>query len=320
MDGWWDAESIDGFIFRVLKSDIKSKIKIDIALLITLTRSLLLNLQRRKAFEVGEKHYDIGNELYSKMLDKRMVYSCGYWKDAKTLDEAQEAKFDLICRKVGLKEGQRILDIGSGWGGFMKFAAERYGVEAIGLTVSKEQAEYANANRGNLPIETRLQDYLSMDGKFDHIISIGMFEHVGVKNYRAYMEKVQSLLAPNGKFLLHTIGGNLTQTYGDPWSDKYIFPNGMLPSPLQISRAIEGLFVMEDWHNFGAYYDTTLLAWLNNFESAWPQLKERYDERFHRMWRYYLCSFAGAFRARSLQLWQLVLSPEGTPGGYVSVR
>jgi len=324
MDGWWESEAIDELCCRILSHDLKSQMRIDVATLVTVARSRLINLQRRRAFEVGEKHYDLGNELYAAMLDKRMIYSCGYWKDADNLDAAQEAKLDLICRKAGLKEGMRILDIGSGWGGFLRFAAERYGIEGVGLTVSREQAEYANANRGNLPVETRLQDYLSMDGKFDRIISIGMFEHVGVKNYRAYMEKVADLLNPGGLFVLHTIGGGLSQAHGDPWSDKYIFPNGMVPSPMQIGRAIEGLFVMEDWHNFGAYYDPTLMAWLKNFEAAWPRLERdfpgKYDERFQRMWRYYLCSFAGAFRARILQLWQVVLSPTGVAGGYASIR
>lgn len=324
MDGWWDAEAVDQLVYRLLKFDLKSHVKLDLSLIATATRSRLVNLQRRRAFEVGEKHYDIGNELYSAMLDKRMIYSCGYWQDADTLDAAQEAKLDLICRKAGLKEGMRILDIGSGWGGFLRFAAERYGVEGVGLTVSKEQADYANANRGNLPIETRLEDYLSMEGKFDRVVSVGMFEHVGVKNYRAYMQKVHDLLASDGLFVLHTIGGSYSQSHGDPWSDKYIFPNGMLPSPMQLGKAVEGLFVMEDWHNFGAHYDPTLMAWLKNFEAVWPSLSMhpsgKYDERFHRMWRYYLASFAGAFRARVLQLWQVVLSPDGVGGGYRSIR
>jgi cyclopropane-fatty-acyl-phospholipid synthase len=324
MEGWWDAEAIDQLIYRILRHDLRSKIRLDIATIISVARSRLMNLQRRHVYEVGERHYDIGNELYSKMLDKRMIYSCGYWKDATTLDAAQEAKLDLICRKAGLKPGMRILDIGSGWGGFLRFAAERYGIEGVGLTISKEQAEYANAHRGNLKIETRLEDYLAMTGSFDRIVSIGMFEHVGFKNYRPYMEKVSELLDPKGLFVLHSIGGNISQTYGDPWADKYIFPNGMVPSPTQIGRAIEGLFVMEDWHNFGAYYDPTLMAWLANFDAAWPELSathaDKYDERFRRMWRYYLSSFAGAFRARVMELWQVVLSPSGVEGGYQSIR
>jgi cyclopropane-fatty-acyl-phospholipid synthase len=324
MEGWWDAEAIDQLIYRILRHDLRSKIRLDIATIISVARSRLMNLQRRHVYEVGERHYDIGNELYSKMLDKRMIYSCGYWKDATALDAAQEAKLDLICRKAGLQPGMRILDIGSGWGGFLRFAAEHYGIEGVGLTISKDQAEYANANRGNLKIETRLEDYLAMTGSFDRIVSIGMFEHVGFKNYRPYMEKVSELLDPKGLFVLHSIGGNISQTYGDPWADKYIFPNGMLPSPRQLGIAIEGLFVMEDWHNFGAYYDPTLMAWLANFDAAWPELSathaDKYDERFRRMWRYYLSSFAGAFRARVMELWQVVLSPSGVEGGYQSIR
>jgi cyclopropane-fatty-acyl-phospholipid synthase len=268
---------------------------------------------------VGEKHYDIGNDLYRLMLDPRMIYSCGYWKNANSLVEAQEAKLDLICRKLGLEPGMRILDIGSGWGGFLKFAAERYGVEGLGITISKEQAAFANADRDGLPVETRLCDYMALEGRFDRVISIGMFEHVGYKNYRAYMDKVRSLLAPEGLFLLHTIGGNITVTHGEPWSEKYIFPNGMLPSIRQVGTSIERLFVMEDWHNFGADYDRTLMAWHANFEAGWPQLKAKYGDRFYRMWRYYLLSFAAVFRARDTNLWQIVLSPRGIRGGHARV-
>jgi cyclopropane-fatty-acyl-phospholipid synthase len=254
------------------------------------------------------------------MLDRRMIYSCGYWKDTADLDAAQEAKLDLICRKIGLAPGMRILDIGSGWGGFLQFAAERYGVSGVGVTVSKEQAALANERTQGLPVETRLLDYQALDGQFDRIISIGMFEHVGYKNYRPYFTKARQLLDDDGLMLLHTIGGNTSTTHGDPWSEKYIFPNGMLPSIAQIGTATEKLFVIEDWHNFGADYDKTLMAWLERFEAAWPALADQYDQRFYRMWRYYLASFAALFRARTLELWQVVLSPRGVPGGYVSVR
>jgi cyclopropane-fatty-acyl-phospholipid synthase len=320
MDGWWDTPALDQAIHKLLVHNIKANMPVDVGLIWSVIRGKILNLQRLRVREVGEKHYDIGNDLYSAMLDKRMIYSCGYWRNADNLDAAQEAKLDLICRKAGLEPGMKILDIGSGWGGFLKFAAERYGVEGVGITISKEQAAYANAHRDGLPIETRLQDYMSLEGNFDRIISIGMFEHVGYKNYRTYMQKVRSLLADDGLFVLHSIGGNRTQSHGDPWSEKYIFPNGMLPSQRQIAAASEGLFVMEDWHNFGADYDKTLMAWHDNFEAAWPVLSQQYDERFRRMWRYYLLSFAATFRARYVQLWQVVFSPKGQAGGYTSVR
>ncbi|MHA6689315.1 cyclopropane fatty acyl phospholipid synthase [Devosia sp. A449] len=321
MDGWWDAPELDQFLFKLMNAHIQDAFPKDLAELWSVARGKLLNLQRLHVTEVGEKHYDIGNDLYAAMLDSRMIYSCAYWRDAGDLDAAQEAKLDLICRKMGLMPGMHILDIGSGWGGFLQFAAERYGVSGVGVTVSKEQAALANTRTAGLKVETKLLDYQALDGQFDRIISIGMFEHVGYKNYRAYFDKAASLLKPDGLMLLHSIGGHHSTTHGDPWSEKYIFPNGMLPSVAQIGKAIEGLFVMEDWHNFGADYDRTLMAWRDNFDAAWPELiSEQYDERFRRMWRYYLSVFAALFRARNISLWQVVLSPKGVPGGYVSIR
>ncbi len=256
-----------------------------------------------------------------------MVYTCGYWnpstssgQGAKTLDEAQEAKLDLVCRKLGLRSGQRILDIGCGWGSFAKFAAEKYGVSVIGVTISKEQVLLGQKLCEGLPVEILLKDYREIEGEFDHIVSLGMFEHVGYKNYRVYMEVAGKHLKKGGLFLLHTIGNNFSMRDGDAWVRKYIFPNGMLPSIKQISKNIEGLFVMEDWHNFGADYDKTLMAWQKNFEDNWDKISPQYSERFRRMWNYYLLSFAGSFRARNIQLWQIVLSKEGIPGGYKSIR
>lgn len=320
MDGWWDAEALDQTIYKLLDFDIYSYLKPDLGLAVSYLRGRLLNLQRTRVSEVGERHYDIGNDLYEAMLDKRLIYSCGYWDGVDDLDAAQEQKLDLICRKVGLEPGMKVLDIGSGWGGFLRFAAERYGIEGVGVTISREQAAYAEAHRDGLPVETRLMDYMALEGQFDRVISIGMFEHVGYKNYRAYYEKARSLLKPEGLFLLHSIGSNVSETHGDPWAEKYIFPNGMLPSMKQMAGAAEGLFVMEDWHNFGVNYDRTLLAWWENFDAAWPKLQDRYGDRFYRMWRFYLLSSAALFRARSIQLWQVVYSPRGVPGGYRSIR
>jgi cyclopropane-fatty-acyl-phospholipid synthase len=321
MDGWWDAADLDAFLYRLIDSRVQDAFPRDLAVLWSVARGRLLNMQRLHISEVGEKHYDIGNDLYTAMLDRRMIYSCGYWRDADDLDAAQEAKLDLICRKIGLEPGMHILDIGSGWGGFLQFAAERYGVSGLGVTISKEQAALADERTAGLPVETRLMDYQALEGQFDRVVSIGMFEHVGYKNYRAYFEKAASLLRPDGLMLLHTIGGHHSVSHGDPWSEKYIFPNGMLPSIAQIGKAIEGVFVMEDWHNFGADYDRTLLAWRDRFDAAWPKLEgDRYDARFQRMWRYYLSVFAALFRARQLALWQIVLSPKGVPGGYRGVR
>lgn len=279
MEGWWDTQALDQTLFRFARANIQDAFPRDLPLLFSIVRGRLLNMQRLKIREVPEKHYDMGNDLYEAMLDKRMIYSCGYWKDATTLDEAQEAKLDLICRKIGLQPGMRVLDIGSGWGGFLQFAAERYGIEGLGVTVSTEQAALANERTRGLPVKTRLMDYQALEGTFDRVVSIGMFEHVGYKNYCAYFETARRLLVDDGLMLLHTIGGNISTTHGDPWAEKYIFPNGMLPSVSQIGTATEGLFVMEDWHNFGADYDRTLMAWLHNFDTAWPRFSARYDER-----------------------------------------
>ena len=314
MDGWWDCESIDEFINRVLKARLDEKIKANPGLVWQALKARLINRQSKaRAFEVGEKHYDLGNELYQAMLDKRLTYSCGYWKNASTLDEAQEAKLDLVCRKIGIRPGMHILDIGCGWGSFAKYAAEKYGASVVGVTVSKEQLALGSQLCAGLPVELRLQDYREVTGQFDAVISIGSMEHIGYKNYGTYMQVVDRCLKADGIALIHTIGSNNSITSGEPWTDKYIFRNGVLPSIAQLGKAMEGRFVMEDWHNFGPYYDPTLLTWHANFEAAWPELKNNYDKRFHRMWRYYLLSSAGGFRSRNQQLWQIVFTRQGTP-------
>ncbi|EHJ92779.1 cyclopropane fatty acyl phospholipid synthase [Vreelandella boliviensis] len=317
MDGDWDAEQLDKFFFKLMHARLPDQVNHS-KLVFHHLKTRLVNLQTAKrAFQVGEAHYDLGNEFYAAMLDKRMTYTCGYWKDAKTLDEAQEAKLDLICRKLELKPGMRVLDIGCGWGSFMAYAAEHYGVECVGLTISKEQAEYGKQlMQSELPVEFRLKDYRDETEQFDRIVSVGMFEHVGRKNYREYMSVANRCLKDDGLFLLHTIGKNVRNTSPDPWIDKYIFPNGELPALSQVTNAAESLFVVEDVHNFGADYDRTLMAWHDNFEANWPQFKDQFSERFYRMWRYYLLSCAGAFRARDIQLWQFVLSKKGVIGGY----
>lgn len=316
MKGWWDARNLDEFFNKVLSARLEQKIKKkNIILNIFLTR--LMNLQSKKrAFIVGKKHYDLNNELYSLMLGRTMAYSCAYWNGSKDLDEAQENKFDLICKKINLKKGMRLLDIGCGWGSFAEYAAKNYGVEVVGITISKEQARFAKEKCRGLPVDIRLMDYRDLNEKFDAIISIGMFEHVGFKNYRKYFRVVNRCLNEDGLFLLHTIGGNKTVRTIEPWIGKYIFPNSMLPSLSQVTNAFEGLFVLEDLHNFGADYDKTLMAWHKNFNKNWPKLEKDYSESFFRMWNYYLLSCAGSFRARKNQLWQFVLHKNGIKEGY----
>ncbi|AHG63904.1 cyclopropane fatty acyl phospholipid synthase [Advenella mimigardefordensis] len=316
MDGQWECDQIDEMIARLLRHRIDDEVKTASTLWHVLRARFVNNQSRAKAWEVGEKHYDLGNEFFRDMLDARMTYTCGYWDNASTLDEAQEAKLDLVCQKMGLKPGMTVLDIGCGWGSFMRFAAERYGVQCTGITISKEQAEYGQKLCEGLPVQFVLQDYRDLTGQYDRIVSLGMFEHVGRKNYRTYFEAARKNLKDDGLFLMHTIGGKVRDHDPDPWIHKYIFPNGEIPVIGQVADHTEGLFLIEDLHNFGADYDKTLMAWHANFEKHWDKHASQYSERFYRMWRYYLLICAGSFRARDNQLWQFVLSPNGVPGTY----
>jgi len=319
--GWWDANQLDEFLTALVMKDVRSLIKPSPTLLATAARAKVQNRQTlKRAADNASAHYDIGNDLYERMLDKRMIYSCGYWADAVDLETAQEAKLDLVCRKLGLKSGMRVLDIGCGWGGFACYAAERYGVDVVGISLAEEQVRVATERTNHLNVDIRLQDYRTMEGTFDRIVSIGMFEHVGPKNYKAFFEHCDRLLTPDGVMLHHTIGGLESRTQTDPWFDKYIFPGGVLPSLAQIGQASEGSWVLEDFHNFGPDYDTTLMHWHARINQAWPDLPH-YDEHFRRTWDYYLMGSAAGFRSRSTQLWQMVFRRSKRPAPrYQTVR
>jgi cyclopropane-fatty-acyl-phospholipid synthase len=321
MAGWWDVDELDECMFRIIRADVESRFKKSPSFYWAYLKAKLLNKQDKAgSLEVIHQHYQLGNDLYRAMLDPTMTYSCGYWKNAKNLEEAQLAKYDLIARKLGLKKGMRVLDIGCGWGGFAKYIAVHYGAKVTAITLSENQAIVARETCKDLDVEVRVQDYRDINEKFDRIVEIGMFEHVGQKNYREFMEICYKSLQDGGMVMLHTIGSNRTVTVPDEWTNKYIFPGGHLPSIAEVGRSIEGLFVMEDWHNFGTHYDKTLMAWFKNFDSHWGELKDNYSTEFYRMWKYYLLSCAGSFRARSIQLWQVVLVKNGVLSGYETVR
>ncbi len=314
VEGWWDSAALDQTLTKILAARLDAVVRGNWPMAAHVVRAKVLNLQSVvRAFEVGVKHYDVGNDLYEAMLDPRMLYTCAYWKDATTLDAAQEAKLDLVCRKISLRAGMKVLDLGCGWGGFARFAAERYGAEVVGYTVSKEQVALARERCAGLPVTIHLADYREARGTYDAVVSIGLMEHVGYKNYGTYMKLVDRCLAPGGVAFIHTIGGNKSETAMEPWFHKYIFAGALLPSIAQLGAAMEERFSLEDLHNIGPHYDPTLMAWHANFEAAWPRFKDRYGESFRRMWRYYLLSSAAGARARYCQLYQMVLTRIGTP-------
>ena len=315
VDGWWDCARVDQMINRMLDARLdESGPKAFLALWMSIRRGWF-NLQKAaRAFQVGERHYDLGNDLFRQMLDRRMVYSCGYWKDATCLDEAQEAKLDMVCKKLELQPGETLLDIGCGWGALLKFAAQNYGVNGVGVTISQEQAALARQSCEGLPVDIRLQDYRQLHGSFDKIASLGMFEHVGTKNYREYFRVAHRCLKPGGRFLLHTIASADMNNAPDPWIERYIFPNSIVPNARDIVESLDRLFNVEAWHGIGADYDPTLMAWFENFHQRWNSIKKDYDERFYRKWKYYLLASAGAFRSRRNQVWQILMTKMDAPG------
>lgn len=321
MDGWWDCDALDDMCCRATRARLEERVPLNLHAITAIAVSILCNLQtKRRSRRVGEHHYDLGNDFFEAMLDPEMQYSCAYFRDTADLAVAQKAKLELICRKLGLKAGMQLLDIGCGWGGLAKYAARHHGCQVLGVTISREQCAYAANNCRGLPVEIRLQDYRDVSETFDRVVSVGMMEHVGYKNYRTYLETASRCLKEGGLFLCQTIGGVKTMTHTDPWISRHIFPNSMLPSASQVTRAAEGLFVLEDVHNFGADYDRTLLEWEKNFQASWDRFSSRYGERFRRMWRFYLLGCAGAFRARSIQLFQFLFSKGGIEGGFIPVR
>ena len=321
MDGWWECAAIDQLFYRLIRAGLHRRIHLAWPEKLLALSNHLGNMQRQhKARKVVQQHYDPHSEVILAFLDFYNQYSCGYFEGTDVLDMAQERKLDLICRKLGLSSGDRVLDIGCGWGGFARYAAERYGCRVTGVSTSREQLAYAHRFCRGLPVEFYLCDYRRLKGVYDKVLICGMAEHVGHKNYRTIMQKVHDCLSDEGLFLLQTIGGSTSVVSNDPWIEKYFFPNSMLPSLQQLSGASEDLFVVEDLHSFGHYYDPTLMAWHSNFSARWPDIRHLCDERDFRMWSYYFLHLAGTFRARKTQLWQLVFSKKGIPGGLPRVR
>ncbi len=318
MDGWWDCDRLDEMFFKLFRTD--SKLQLQTRnwkfLLAALKAKLIPDGSITRSSNVGVKHYDLDNDLFSIMLDKRMLYTCGLWDNVSTLDEAQEAKLDLICRKLKLEPGMTLLDVGCGFGGLCKYAAEKYGVKAVGISISKEQLKIGSERCAGLPVELRFQDYRDVSEKFDRIVCIEMFEHVGISFFGEYFAKMRQCLKDDGIFLMQ-IGGINVSNFSNIWITKYVFPGAYIPSLAEIFPAVEGYLVLEDIsHNMGPSYYTTLMAWHHNFTVNWDKLKHKYDQRFYRTWVYYLLSCAAGFKSRRGQVWQMVFTPKGIVGGY----
>lgn len=329
VEGWWDCKRLDELFFRLTRSSLNNSFYSPWKLSLLSFRNSLFNQQSPLKSKEVSRHYDLGNILFEKMLGKSMAYTCGYWPHANNLDEAQYAKYDLVCKKLDLKPGETVLELGCGWGGLAKHMAEKYGCNVVGFDICREPANYAKTLCKDLPVSIYQCDYRDThiynpnNIQFDKLVSVGVLEHVGPKNYIPFLNISRSFIKPEGIFLLHSIGANRKKIYCDPWINQYVFPNGVLPSLEGLGNAFENRFVVEDLHNLGVNYDKTLLAWHKNFNTHWPELtvhNKNYTESFRRLMNYYLLSCAGVFRARDMQLWQFVLTPQGQLNGCSSAR
>jgi cyclopropane-fatty-acyl-phospholipid synthase len=316
MDGWWDCDALDEMCCRAIRAGLEKRFEFRLANVWALLTAVLANQQTlRRSRKVGRVHYDLSNDFFEAMLDPNMQYSCALFAEGDDLAAAQLRKLDWICERLRLRPGLRLLDIGCGWGGLARHAARQYGCQVVGITISQEQFCYAQRWCRGLDVEIQLRDYREVTERFDRVVSVGMVEHVGYKNYRTYMRAAARSLDEDGLFLCQGICRNSSVVGGDPWIKRYIFPNSMLPSLARLTRAAEGVFIVEDVKNIGPNYDPTLLAWEENFRRAWPRFADRYGERFRRMWRFYLLSCAGAFRARTLQVFSILFSKESAAMG-----
>src|SRR5947199_1066596 len=316
MDGWWDCDALDEMSCRAIRAELEKRFEFRLPNIWALLTALLANQQTaRRSRKVGRVHYDLSNDFFEAMLDPNMQYSCALFAEGDDLASAQLRKLDWICERLRLRPGLRLLDIGCGWGGLARHAARRYGCHVVGITISQEQFRYAQRWCRGLDVEIQLRDYRDVTGPFDRDVSVGMVEHVGYKNYRTYMRAAARSLGDDGLFLCQGICGNVSRVHADPWIKRYIFQNSMLPSIAQLTRAAEGAFIVEDVNNIGPNYDPTLLAWEANFRRPWPRFPDRCGRRFRRMCRFYMLSCAGAFRARSLQVFSILFSKEDTAIG-----
>lgn len=278
-----------------------------------LIHSLIDSDTLRQAPKNISYHYDKGDEFYALYLDKTMTYSCAYFvKPYDSLEQAQLNKYEHIARKLLLKPNESLLDIGCGWGGMLIYAARKYGITGVGITLSKNQFQYANRKIKELGLQNQLkvlyQDYRQLSGKFDKIVSIGMMEHVGKRFIPTFIQKVSDLLKTGGLALLHTIGKD-SPSAGDPWTFTYIFPGAYIPTLHEIVNEMGKTgFSILDVENLRLHYAKTLEKWSENFEGNIAKIRKLFDERFVRQWRLFLNSTSAGFKYGNSRLFQILVS------------
>ncbi len=323
MDGWWDCDDLGEFTRKIVKGRLKVPLDLHAAKIYLM--SVIGNLQTPQGSKrVADVHYELPSKMYALFLGPSNQYTSFYYAHTDNDVQAEEARLELICRKLKLNKNDRVLDIGCGWGGFAKYAAQKYGCHVTGVSIAREQIKFARQYAKGLSVQFKIQDYRQLKGSYDKIFSGGMLEHVGYKNYPTYMKKIAELLTDDGIAVIDCIGGNVPGKGPNPWVGKYIFPNSMVPSPSQISSAFEKHLVLEDWHNFRHDYSRTARYWKNEFIKNWGKIQALdqtlFNERFYRMWLYYLSLFEGAFEASHIQQWQLVFVKPSNNASYTSER
>ncbi len=319
MEGWWDAEGDDivSAIGIIISNQLEKTIRVSPSLMLSAASTkIFANVSRVRSKSNIQQHYDVGNDFYELFLDENMAYTCGYQKDPNdTIEDMQNQKHERVARKLGLKAGESMVDLGCGFGGMLRYGAKNFGIKGMGVTLSEGQYEWANKKmqeeglHDNIRVE--LKDYRDMTGTFDHVVSIGLAEHTWQRGYETFIGKISELLKEGGVGLVHTIGvTSPPHETTDAWINRYIFPDGRLP---RLEELIEEMrragLTVGHVENFKLHYAETLRHWKEKFNKNRATIKAmapEYNEEFLRMWDYYLQVCEAGFRYGELQLYQIL--------------
>ncbi len=308
---WWDADDVEELAFRLIRSGVYS-LSSAVPGLPRDLRDMFANQQtRRLATRVADEHYSMGNDVFFAFLGGVRNYSCGIFDGDADLDAAQTRKLAKISSLLDLRPGERLLDVGGGWGELSRHAAAAHGCEVTHVNLSDEQIRHASALCTDLSVRVEKRDWRDVEGRFDKIAVIAMLTHVGPKNYRRFMQRMHDRLEPGGLMLIETVGTRHAAVRCEAWLDKYIFPGGVVPTRRQILGAADGLFDETRFESSGEHYVQTLRCWQENFERNWTDLSSRYDEERRRIFNYFFQSIGGAFRAGYVDHWHILLRRTG---------